>query len=69
MFKAKVDVAIVKRAVYQSRMTTKPKNKKPKGKAGLKPVDTTPDHIYIIQELLDNKEGSNLEHIFTTIIV
>ena len=48
MFKAKVDVAIAKRAAYQSHMTTKPKNKKPKGKAGLKPVDITPDYIYII---------------------
>ena len=48
---------------------TKPKNKKPKGKAGLKPVDITPDYIYIIQELLDDKEGSNLKHIFTIIIV
>ena len=69
MFKAKVDVAIVKRAVYQSRMTTKPKNKKPKGKAGLKPADTTPDHAYTIQELSDDKEGSDPEHVFTTIMV
>ena len=43
-----MDVTIVKRAVYQSHITTKPKNKKPKGKAGLKPADITPDHVYII---------------------
>ena len=48
MFKAKVDVIIVKQAVYQSYITTKPKNKKLKGKAGLKLVDITPNYIYII---------------------
>ena len=48
MFKVKVDIIIIKQVVYQSYIITKPKNKKLKGKAGLKLVDITPNYIYII---------------------
>ena len=61
---------IAKQVVYQAYITTKPKpQSKSKGKKGPIMAENTLKSIYIIQELLDNKEESKLEHIFITIIV
>ena len=70
LFKAKVEVAIAKRAAYQARTTTKPKpQSKSKGKKGPIAAENTPESIYTIQELSDNKEESEPEHVFTTTMV
>ena len=70
LFKAKVEVAIAKRAAYQARTTTKPKpQSKSKGKKGPMAAENTPESVYTIQELSDNKEESEPEHVFITTIV